>query len=269
LIRLINILSIDVAFGTLAMTLLWSYHFEVPFNFLHGIGLFLVVWLIYTVDHLMDVQHAITITGQRYRFHQRYRKTLLTLSCLIVITLLCFLFWVDFTTLLAAGVTFMAASLHLWLNSLSNKKDFFYPKEWVIGFIYTLGVSVSSIVYMIEHFGIQELYILSLILTTSFLNIFLLSFFDVAADITLGANSIAIRLGTKKLEKRILFLFAIALSLSFSAFFYLNANIVYVFLLIQLSYLFLYYKRSFFSIYERYRLYIDLAYSFPFLLLFK
>ncbi len=268
MIKLINILSIDVALGALAMTLVWSYHFAVPFDWLHGTGLFLVVWLIYTIDHLMDVRSAITIVGQRYWFHQRYRKTLIVCSSIVCITLLSFLFWVDLTILFVAAITFIAAALHLWCNSLANKKQFFYPKEWVIGLVYTLGVSVSSVVYMIDHFGIEELSVLCLILTTAFLNIFLLSFFDVAADIAQGTNSIAIRLGTKKLEKRIFFLFILGLSLCFITLFYLAPTIVFAFLLIQISYLFIYYKRSFFARHERYRLFIDLAYSFPFLLLF-
>lgn len=249
------------------MALLWSYHFAVPFEWLHGIGLFLVVWLIYTVDHLMDVRYAITLVGQRYWFHQQYSKALIILSLVVILILIIFLFWVDFTILFVAAITFIAASLHLWLNSLANKKQVFYPKEWVIGLVYTLGVSVSSTVYMIDRFGIAELCVVSLILTTTFLNIFLLCFFDVKADIAQGANSIAIRLGIKVLEKRIVLLFVIGIGLCFITLFYLDANIVYVFLFIQLSYFFLYYKRSFFAINERYRLFIDLAYSFPFVLL--
>lgn len=72
LYRAVNQLSLDVAFGAMVCAAFFSHilHIQLQSNVLALLGL--TVWVIYTTDHLLDVQKLKQrASSQRFRFYQQ------------------------------------------------------------------------------------------------------------------------------------------------------------------------------------------------------
>src|SRR6476659_9916470 len=88
--KLANILSLDVVAGAVICSIFFSQVFNTVIRVSGIISLALSVWIIYTVDHLLDARR---ITRQastvRHRFHQKNQKILysvLLLAFLVVVS---------------------------------------------------------------------------------------------------------------------------------------------------------------------------------------
>jgi hypothetical protein len=77
LYRLVNLLSIDVAGGAVCSALFFAYLLNVRILPYGVIALGLSVWIIYTVDHLLDAKKIkAPAATARHRFHQDNFKVL-------------------------------------------------------------------------------------------------------------------------------------------------------------------------------------------------
>ena len=123
MIRLINILSIDVAFGAIAMMYLWSYYFNQTISTMTYLALFLVVWLIYTTDHLLDVKKRKNLIGSRYSFHQLHFKLLSWLCLLGVVLLLYVSLHLNYYLLYHGAIVFGGVVFHFFLSHLKKNKE--------------------------------------------------------------------------------------------------------------------------------------------------
>src|SRR5688572_24614318 len=81
--RIIRHLSIDVAIGASSMMGLVAAFLGVDVDSIYYFLLFLITWLIYTTDHLMDARSIPhDANTARHRFHQTYYKPILTAAIL-------------------------------------------------------------------------------------------------------------------------------------------------------------------------------------------
>jgi hypothetical protein len=71
--RLLSLLSIDVAVGAVCSSVWFAIMFGVKPGGVAFTALGLTVWLIYTLDHLMDARTIKNkATAKRYQFHQQH-----------------------------------------------------------------------------------------------------------------------------------------------------------------------------------------------------
>jgi hypothetical protein len=138
--ELIQNLSLDVTAGAVISSLFVAKVFSVQLSLNMLLGLGIAIWLIYTVDHLLDGHLASDQPkNRRHAFHQRHKIKLLLLSFLVFLLgliNLAFLPWatIKFGLVLAAFVLFYFGSLHLLKISKT------WHKEILAAVIYTVGV---------------------------------------------------------------------------------------------------------------------------------
>lgn len=145
---LIQNLSLDVTAGAVISSLFVAkvFNVQLSLNMLFGLGI--AIWLIYTIDHLLDGHFASNQPkNRRHAFHQRHKIKLLFFSCIVFLLGLINLTYlpdmtIKFGLVLAAFVLFYFGSLHL----LKINKT--WHKEILAAIIYTVGVFAAPLSQM-------------------------------------------------------------------------------------------------------------------------
>jgi len=76
----VSILSLDVVAGAVCCCAMFARQLQTPVSWAQYFVLGSSVWLIYTIDHLLDALRKPILISPRHRFHRHYRKLLLTVS---------------------------------------------------------------------------------------------------------------------------------------------------------------------------------------------
>lgn len=204
--RWCNVLSIDVALGAWACGSMFARHWGVEMPWAWHIVLPLAVWLVYTADHLWDAyQLQNKAVTYRHLYHYKHLKVLarvgvgLGLFCLVLALFLPLSFWV-LGVVLGLFILF-----HFLMTKYANKtKSAIYLKEWSVGLIYSLGVSVPVMLWKMEEGrGVQEvlspLVFLPLLLFFALViyNLCLFAHFDRENDRQSGQHSWVLAVGEK------------------------------------------------------------------------
>ncbi|MDX5319861.1 MAG: hypothetical protein LPK45_02250 [Bacteroidota bacterium] len=145
MVKWIRYLSLDVAAGASIMMAFTASVFEVSIDLVYYFLLFLMTWLIYTTDHLMDARNIPhEASTPRHRFHQMYYRPILSAA---IIGLFVFIGLIprETTELLFRLGLGLAGLVLLYFLSLiwARKTQFRYVlKEVFIAFCYTAGVAL-------------------------------------------------------------------------------------------------------------------------------
>ena len=269
--KYIQALSLDVAFGSTIMSAFVAHFMEVEVPLSTYASLFIAVWLIYTIDHLIDAKRIKTKAASfRHHFHQKYLNELATFW---IVT---FLLGVVYSILMLPGETirvgFVASALvivHLVLvYLLGTKVSIFIQKELGVAFTYCVGIivgplSMSNGLNGFGYFLMFQIFILAL------LNLLEFSWFDKKVDKSQGHTSAVRGLGEKVVLEVVFFLFTVlVLTLVVSFLFFPEYGQYEIIIGLMGGTLFLVFSfQKFFKIAERYRVFGDLVFLFPILLL--
>src|SRR5687767_3029402 len=91
--RLLNILSIDVALGSVCCAAWFAEIFNVNLKPYVLMALGLTVWIIYTIDHLLDARKIhVSASTERHRYHQTNFTPLLYALLIALLVDLIFVF---------------------------------------------------------------------------------------------------------------------------------------------------------------------------------
>ncbi len=267
----IQVLSLDVVIGSVLI----SYTFTnisggaVDFHYYYFLGI--SVWLVYTIDHLID---AYKIKGKaitfRHRFHQNYFKLLSGIWLIVFLVGLIFSLLILPEQVIQAGLFVAALAVaHLILVVfLWTKISKFIQKEVGVGIGYTLGVLLLPYLYgndLSLYFYLASLELFLLVM----LNIYLFSFFDQEKDKLQGQSSIIHNVGNSNVLLLLNFLFSVTtILIVITTFIYSEyMQFQFLFILMILALYSLYYCNSYFKQNDRYRILGDGIFLFPLLLL--
>ncbi|WP_156152321.1 hypothetical protein [Flammeovirga sp. OC4] len=262
----IQALSIDVALGAIVCSMFLGKinNTEIPTPIYFSLGI--AVWVIYTLDHLMDafsIQH--TAHTFRHAFHQKYKKALST-AC----SILAFVGFIITVTYLPLTVFYHGIILMIIVGAyllIINLK--FVPfstfKETTVALIYTLGValpvySLSDTYHPALHFFSVSIFILATI------NLLEFSLFDFESDKKDKMMSGALKLGYDGINIRLKILFALFLLLFLISFIWLRLDYIIpqiIFFLMGLSLFIIYIKSDFFSKDDYFRILGDFVFLYP------
>ena len=270
--KILNLLSIDVALGACSMAYLISSISEVNTPLITYFILGFTVWIIYTLDHLLDANDLKNnAIAPRHIFHYKYQKvlTILTISITLIIITLSFL-TLPFITILYGVIGSFFVGCHIILVTVWGKKiSFLVQKELSIAISYTLGISIPSI-SLIE--GIIDTTILIFIFQCfllAFINLCIFSYFDHQIDKEESQTSIVRLLKEEKTSILIYILFIIQLVIScISLFNNTNNSFQIILILMNLTLFIIFKKYKFFRKNERYRLLGDFIFIYPIILIF-
>lgn len=173
-IKKFHILSLDVVIGAIASGAFAVKIIDVNPGFAWWIALPISVWIIYSLDHLLD---SSSVTSQevtiRKSFFQNYSKgiwkTILFLIALLVFLVLFYLEPIIIKVGLGVGLisTLYLLILYIW----SNSKSLFIQKEVYVAAIYTSGIWGGLIALTELNLSIHQWIII--------VNFFLLVFCDI------------------------------------------------------------------------------------------
>ncbi|MBC6399490.1 MAG: hypothetical protein GDA51_00760 [Ekhidna sp.] len=205
--QFLQILSIDIVLGAVVLLHFFSTYFRVA----PSIDIYFVlgasVWLIYTIDHLRDAVKAPNSTRIRYRFHHKYQRMLQGSVLIVLIAIVCRLYFIDYRILMGGSVLAFLSGIYLLLQ---KRLAGLALKELYISLIYTAGILLAPFV-LGQIFSFSVFLLLFLL---SFSNLMLFSRFEKEEDIRDGFLSIASVSESKRLESVILICIALGLSIA-------------------------------------------------------
>jgi len=207
--RLFNILSLDVALGSVVSAIFLAKIFDVLVKAQGFLCLGLAVWLIYTVDHLVDAKSIVNeASTPRHRFHQRNFKFILMMACGILMLTLPLLFLI-YTSVLIWGLCLGV----LVVMYFAIQKKLGFLKEFLGAILYSGGVMLPIVALATESYSVLFSYPALLFFNTALINLVLFSWFDKERDLTDKHSSLVTVLGDKAARTILCMLFVFQLIL--------------------------------------------------------
>jgi hypothetical protein len=253
--RILNILSIDVALGAMCGALFFSKLLHVNILVYGILCLGLTVWIIYTVDHLLDAKRiGKRASTQRHRFHQQHFNLLWKMVLLALLVNVVLIFFIRERVLI--GGIFLSGGVVVYLLINRYLKIL---KEFMISVLYTCGILMPSIV--VTSFSVQEIPWVLMIqfALTALLNLLVFSWFDYENDLRDRSISFATMVGKERTC-----VFIVILILLISMVFIYSRTLESSFILcIGIGHVFLLLKHQYFRENERFRSIGDALFIVP------
>lgn len=269
--KYLQILSIDVALGACCMAYFISRILEIQTPYVVYFSLAMSVWLIYTIDHLMDSRNiegvALTV---RHRYHQKYFRQLSWIwLVLFLVTGVISILYLPTITIKVGLLAAIMVIVHLVLvYLLGNKISILIQKELGVAITYSVGVVIGPL--SLNHgIPVYIWWVVVQIFLYAFINLLEFSYFDNEIDREHGQTSIAQSIGKLTLEKIIKGVVITGAFLNFYCFFsfpnYFIFQLILFFVFSTLALII--YKKENFSNNGYYRLFGDLVFLYPCILL--
>ena len=261
LYRQINLLSLDIATGVVICTLFFARIFQAHTRPQGMIVLWLTVWIIYTADHLLD---AYRIKGkaatERHRFHQQHFFVLIMLLGL---------------GLLINGILvfFLKAEVFHWgvwlivvvFGYLVFQKHLRFFKEFIAATLYSGGVLLPPLALSPLPLDFFKAMLLLQFFLIAWSNLILFSWFDEENDIRDKHNSFVTTMGRTRTGIFLALVFAVSVALCVFQFSYHTPWLMPIVILMVMNgvLIFIFLNRSWFTPYDRFRLWGDAVFLFP------
>lgn len=269
--RTLNFLNLDVVAGAVICSCFAEKVLQVTEpTTLYNICLGLSIWLIYTVDRLIDVSKKTQVEpSNRHLFHKKYKKILWICSLLVLLTEA----WLAITKLPYPMLVFgllMASAVAAYLitvNMLSYTRGKWFQKEPLIALVYTLGVWGSKL-WLCETVTWRTVVLVVLpFFLLALMNLLIFSYFETETDKQNRQRSLSTAIGSDTVGKIIMVLFALILTINLTM---VRIEATPLYLMISVTrtamafILFgLFYRSEFFYENERYRLLGDAVFLLP------
>jgi 4-hydroxybenzoate polyprenyltransferase len=263
LLKILNTLSIDVSLGAMACSLFFFKVFTVKTDLISGgtISLGVTVWLIYTIDHVLDARRIkSTASTDRHRFHQKNITSICYVIAVISSINFVLLFFLPLR-LLENGL-WLAVGVVIYL---ALQKTLYYFKELLAALLYSAGILIGSISLASMPLQLDELLLIVHFTITVFIGLLLFSYFDHSNDKQDGQQSFSTLAGKKNTVAIIIVLliinFILATIIAIACKLTISATITI--LSINLGLLTILLKRNYFLVNDRYRLIGDALFFIP------
>jgi hypothetical protein len=255
LYRLFNLLSIDVALGSVCSALFFARILQVHILSYGLLALGLSVWIIYTVDHLLDaLKIKSPAATARHRFHQQNFKTLLVMLAMAMVINGVIILFIRHRVLVAGLYIAAIVGIYFLINRYLK-----FMKEIFIAIVYTIGVLLPSVSVTQQPMNEWPWLIIVSFSVTALINLILFSWFDHARDLRDGNISFVTVLGERTSRTVIVLLF---LLVTFLAVMSLSVAAV-VILLMNALLLTTFIFNRYFSRHDRFRILGDFVFILP------
>lgn len=250
-------MSIDVVVGAVLSALFFCKVFQATPRLAGLLALALTVWVIYTVDRLLDVRKKPADALGRHQFHQRHYKSLWACCAVVALLLIVLIFFLRLEVL--KGGVVLSAIVMVYILVQGRLK---FVKELAVAFFYTCGVLLLS--WSLKgHTAITHYLIVIPFFIIALINLILFSWFEKETDEKNLQHSFATHFGKDNSGKVLLFLFIIGavfslLVMSMGYYFESGIYLIMIFILLM-TYCF----AGYFKLHERYRLWGDAVFLLP------
>ena len=269
--RYFQILSFDVVLGACFGSAMISYLLNVELSSFLYVLLGLSVWIIYTSDRLLDVKKLQSnAISERHFFHQKHYRLLVTLVGISVAVCIYLLLFIPKSTLIYGVALCAIVGFYFFLVQFKSSRRS-YSKELIAALIYVAGIFLPAVSLRLELDWIIFIVFFQYLLL-ALVNLFQFSIFEVEHDRKESFNSLSTEIGPEKVWQYAYILLAVntAISIILLLFFRGNSHLEYVelvFALMLLMQWLITVRRGTFTKNGRYRLWGDLIFLFPGLIL--
>lgn len=231
LLQKLSILSIDVVIGSVFCGAFVVKFLGIEPGFSWWIVLPISVWIIYTIDHIID-GYKLKDKAHTYRhyFHFRYIKPLIYLIIIFtIINLTLVLFFLKKQIVIFGIIAASITGLYLLGVYLFRKKrSWFFQKELFVAFVYTIGIwggPASLMDFILQPFQWVCLVVFFILVLT---DLFVFSLYESETDLLDRHNTLVVNLGKKRTEKLILINIALVFFISITMIIYGQYQMIFI-----------------------------------------
>ena len=257
-----NLLSLDVALGAVVSAAFFGRILHVSILPQGLILLGIVVWLIYTADHLLDaLSMREAATSERHRYHQQHFVTIVVVFTVISIIALVLVFMIR-VQLITAGIVFGIFVITYLLVSRWLK----YFKELAGSLLYTGGVMLPAWSLHSQALTPHQVTFIIAFGLVVFTNMLIFARFSIEEDILNRQKSLATIMGVRSMNTMI----SVVSAICFFVIAYetiQQPGIELVMLFVMETILLVIFLVRYFRYNDRYRVYGDMIFLFPAILL--
>jgi len=216
ILRLVNALSLDVLFGSLMCSILISRLLNTTPGWAFWIVLPTAVWIIYTLDHLIDASRLKAKASTfRHRFHFIHRKALgIIIIILVVSTTIIIIYWLEKSIIIFGIGLSVFTTLYLSYLFFAGERSLKISKEIFVSLIYVCGIWGGQLAIVNYKMDIGQLLILIIFLLLVLADVLVLSYFEVDSDRKDHHQTIAVKYGEKNTSQIIVVLVFISFLLN-------------------------------------------------------
>jgi len=200
LFKYFQALSLDIALGGVVGSMFISSYLGVQVDIMTYAILGLSIWLIYTLDHLLDTQNVVqTPITFRHQFHWNNYTTLWGIWSFCLIMVLSMLYKLPTPTLIA-GVIAGAFVVGYFVSIKFLLTGKVYHKEITAAVIYSLGLFIPSISIMDKPVGLDVWLLFVELFAVALTNLLIFSIFERSIDKEEGFHSLVIAMNVKSVK---------------------------------------------------------------------
>jgi len=255
-------LSLDIVLGAIFFLTYLGKLYHLSIGFPTYFAMSAAIWLIYTIDHLMDAWVTSKPTTERHAFHHRNFKTILLVSGIVLMAALINIHFMKESIIRSGAILSAVSVAYLMLVYFVRK---LWVKEIIVALVYAAGIFLAPVT--LRGISIIDGFLFAQLAVVAFLNLIVFSLFDYENDRKSGFNSLALRLGAARVSVAIRMsgLLIIVSSVSMIALGYSDLQMLY--LLMTSILLWVHYRPVYFSRNERFRVVGDGIFYLPLLFL--
>jgi len=197
---MLNTLCIDVVVGSVLSGLFITRILNVEPGWAYWIVLPLSVWIVYTLDHLIDANRLKNYAHtNRHRFVYRYFLPILVLVIfLIVINFILVILFLNIDVLFFGISVGLFTAFYFFLLHLAGSRSFlFLQKEFFVALIYSVGLWGVPSLLSNFNFSDQQWYLFVSFIALAISNTMVLSIYETETDKKDGHSSFPLNFGTK------------------------------------------------------------------------
>ena len=197
--RYIQVLSLDVVAGACISALYIADLLEIALPTLVLAALGISVWLIYTIDHLLDAYKIDNPTTFRHQFHKKNAKFLLVCCALVALGGAWITLYLPYNVI-SSGVIILVIVFIYFLSLYMLRNKIVLHKELTVAAVYATGILVPSMT-ILPDYNLNTLAILfSIFFLLALGNVLIFSIYDEEADRNDGHVSITLAFGSNKVD---------------------------------------------------------------------
>ena len=179
------------------------------------------IWLIYTLDHLLDAKRSPEITIERHLFHRRNFK-ILAINLILIALAGLYVAWSLPTITFIYGLGLILLVL-VYFTLIYFFKNFHF-KEVLVAIVYASGVFLGPISLIESGVDLQIISLFIQLLFLALINLILFSYNDLEKDQADGNPSIVIKLGREMTQQVLILLFTLLIIVQLGSLIFFSNN---------------------------------------------
>ena len=271
--KYIQAFSIDIVLGGVIGAMFIAKYLGVSLDFFMITELALIIWLIYTFDHLTDSGSGLyDLVTFRHKVHKRFAVSIWGIWSFTLVVAFSLLFKIPMTTLMGGSI--LAFFVILYFISLKLLEGIsIYHKEISAAIIYVTGIFVGPVSIYQESIGLDLWMLFVEFILLALINLLIFSMFEQSVDMKSGFQSLVKSIGSENVLIITISLLVIVILLSLTSMIIdgsishiLEAQLIMIVMASAFTMIFINRRRLIIN--ERYRMYGDAVFFIPVLFIF-